>query len=626
MGKRQRRLAQNECGQNPEQIMRNIFYRTITAAVAAMVFAVSAQANPSTLQPDVPLEIRSQDASRKLLAWLLPLDRRAAALVTELEERYTSGALNPPDVANVGEVSAACFLLRAFGQQLGERGEAAGFDFVCRAVNYDQHLRKIVAQMKKSLVRPSEVEQILVQLQQSQQPKLQRLTQQVAGGELETVELELLKILAEFERYSIWVANANRYTVPFTVLLDKIRDPLREARLKQLAAEIEPLAAANEPAYAELLQRIDAAASDIKRTGRAPWQGRACTGPELVALILADWQAAHQRALRLRSLALIRRGDNATEVAPAQAIQSADADFAGNLRSALADLVEDDSSRATMNVNQLYLDYLSALSKVSLVVNDQAELTKAIEPALGKLAAKDSLLASEVRAYTESTSELLRWRRRVARARAAHRQQQEFPELSVRLGNAVRNRLNDPALLLDNAAPNFAALLGPSPNVMRRLRTEVIGQPCTASEIVGLGGGKAIARYSSRTYARLGIPISPRQEAEVAALRKSLLVAEGNPALSLAAATALAGAELDRYERVGGTIHAVYLEPLLTRFATLSDRTTGLTPPDRITDEPLQSDLRLHVLLRCDVTPRWLQHECFFVELEVPPATVPGTD
>ena len=68
----------------------------------------------------------------------------------------------------------------------------------------------------------------------------------------------------------------------------------------------------------------------------------------------------------------------------------------------------------------------------------------------------------------------------------------------------------------------------------------------------------------------------------------------------------------------------IYLEPLLTRFATISDRSTGLTPPDTMPGEPLNSDLRSHVVARCDLAPRWMQHECFVIELEAvaePPVT-----
>ena len=284
----------------------------------------------------------------------------------------------------------------------------------------------------------------------------------------------------------------------------------------------------------------------------------------------------------------------------------------------LANLIAADAARATAEqASPLYFDYVQALSGPLLLVSDRAALVSAVQPALRQLAAKDQILDFEVRAYEESTSELLRWRRRVARARATDLQA-KHPDLLTNFTDAVRSRLGEPGLLADSAPASHVALLGAAPKVVARLQRELIGKPCATGNVVGLGGGKAIGRYSGRMYVRLSFPISPRQQAEVAALRKQLLVTDESSALSLDAAAVIAGADQDCYERVGGIVQEVYLEPLLTRFATLSDRTLSLTPPDSMPGEPLSLDLRSHVLARCDLAPRWVQHECFVVELEAP--------
>jgi hypothetical protein len=109
------------------------------------------------------------------------------------------------------------------------------------------------------------------------------------------------------------------------------------------------------------------------------------------------------------------------------------------------------------------------------------------------------------------------------------------------------------------------------------------------------------------------------------ALKSSLLVTGDDPPLSLDAALTLGGARHDRFERVGGVIEEIGLEPLLTRFAMLPDRTTGISPPDRMPSEPLQEDLRPHVLARFHLAPRWVQNECFVVVFPVP-APPPESD
>jgi hypothetical protein len=606
-------------------------------SLVALTFALAgrAAANPSTSQPSLPLAVRDSPISSKLVDRLMPLDRQASQKIEALDARFARGELNAPDFMEFGDLAVANYLMRFYGQQLSDRGEAAGADFLRRTSNYDQRLRKIVAELRKSdQFRPAVVEQLLTQVQSAVQPKLPELTKRVEAqhdetkapdpAELERLEQELLQILAEFERYGIWLEGASRFSAPYKVLFERVRQPLAVARGAQLAAELEAAIANEEPRYAELLQRIDAATAELRRTGQAPWNGQTRAGPELIGLIIAHWQAAHQRALRQRALFLIRRGGNANLVEPILGIQDQDAEFARTVRSAVADLVEADTARADSgDVSRLYIEYVEALA-LPLVTSDRAAWLETMTPVLEKLAAKDSLLVSEVRAYADSTDELLRWRRRVALARGLHWQKTKFPELRTRITDAVRNRLNEPALLLEGATLDSAALLGPAPPLMRRLQRELVGQPAAVPEIVGAGGGKALARYGVRTYVRLHVPLSPHLAAEAEALRKALLVTEDSPPLTLEAAAALAAAREDSYVRAGGQIQEVHLEPLLTRFATLSELAVGLSPPDRLPSEPLQTDLRPHVLLRCDLAPAWVQHECFAVMLIEPPATSPA--
>jgi hypothetical protein len=590
----------------------------VMIGLAAMA-AARAEANPSTSQLQLPLAIRNEEPSRKLLERLVPIDRRAAELIDQLDGRRTAGTLGSADFGIASEAAAAVFYLRALGERLGARGEAAGSDFLRRASDYDRRLKMVVAELKKSSqFQPELIERSLAQLQAAGQARLPELRQQTNRGEYEAAELGLMGILAEMERYAVWLENTDRFASPFKLRLAENHEPLMLARQTQLAADIAALIAKEELGHEAFLARVDTAAAELKRTGEAPWNGKALTGPELIAHVISEWQLIHQRAMRRRALELIRRGGNTNAVGPAADLEEADLAFAGHLRTALADLVEADAARATAEqASQLYFDYVQAFSRPLLLVSDRAGLVAAVQPGLSQLAAKDQILDFEVRAYEESTSELLRWRRRVARA-GATRLQATHPALILKFTEAARGGPDDPALLADSALSSSMALLGPAPNALKRLHSELIGKPCTTSDVVGLGGGKAIGRYSGRVYTRLSFPVSPRQQAEVAALRRDLLVTDESGALSLDAAAVLAGAEQDCYERVGGIVQEIYLEPLLTRFATLSDRSTGLTPPDAMPGEPLSSDLRSHVLARCDLVPRWLQHECFVVELEAP--------
>jgi hypothetical protein len=564
------------------------------------------------------MQIREDDeVSRKLFDGLVPLDHKAATLIATLERQLGDGNLSVQSCPEVGELAVADYILRAYGQILGDRGEAAGYDFQRRAADYDRRLRKIVEQLTQDRrFRSDTVQQQFQQLQSAGLRQVPDWQRRVGEGALEPVEQELLRLLAELERYAIWLEDPD-YSPEFSQILVAIRGPLETLRQKQLSSELVAVLAREDPKHDEFLARIDGAIAEVKRGGVGPWKGTTLSGPKLAEAIILDWQAVHQRALRCRALHLASRGSS-TASAAAEEIERVDVEFAAKVRSALAELIEIDGQRAKpAEVASLYLDYVQALSGQPQA-GDRAALISALQPALDQLAAKDQVLAAEVRAYAGATSELLRWRRRVADAQGSLLQKTEYPHLTQTYTSAVRNRLNDPALLSQDGPSSMSALHGPAPAVLRRLGAEVVGRPCTVMDVVGLGGGKAMARCSSRTYVRLTLPLAPDYDQEVAALKRSLLVTADQPPLTLDAALTLGGALHDRFERVGGVIEEIGLEPLLTRLAMLPDQTTGISPPDRMPSEPLQEDLRSHVLARFHLAPRWVQHECFIVVFPVP--------
>lgn len=353
----------------------------------AAIAAPRAEANPSTSQPQLPLAIRNEEPSRKLLGRLVPIDRRAGELVGQLDARRSTGKLGSADFGLASEAAAAVFYLRALGERLGDRGEAAGFDFLRRASDYDRRLKMVVAELQKSSqFQPELIERSLTQLQAAGQARLAELRQQSNRSEYEAAEQELLRILAEMERYTVWLENTDRFTSPFKLLLAENHEPLMLARQTQLAADMAALIAKEEIDHEAFLSDVDSAGAELKRSGQAPWNGETLTGPQLVGQIVSDWKSLHQRTLRRRALELIRRGGNSNAVGPASDLDEAELAFAGHLRTALGSLIAADASRATAEqASQLYFAYIDALSQALLVVSDRAALVAAVQPALRQL-------------------------------------------------------------------------------------------------------------------------------------------------------------------------------------------------------------------------------------------------
>ena len=148
---------------------------------------------------------------------------------------------------------------------------------------------------------------------------------------------------------------------------------------------------------------------------------------------------------------------------------------------------------------------------------------------------------------------------------------------------------------------------------------KLMGQKATVRDLIRLPGESkaSIVRYASRTYGTVPAPLP--LDAEVASLTQDLLAVE-EPPITLGAMQALLTAQRGDMIAVGGDISGTYLEALITRFASMKPSAAALTVLGQISPEPIDSAGMSHVLMRFNITPRWVQHDYFFLPL-APPAT-----
>lgn len=78
-------------------------------------------------------------------------------------------------------------------------------------------------------------------------------------------------------------------------------------------------------------------------------------------------------------------------------------------------------------------------------------------------------------------------------------------------------------------------------------------------------------------------------------------------------AAALAKARRGDLSAAGGEISGMALEPLVTRFATLSKAGRSLIPLGPLPAEPSTLGPLRQVVMQFEIKPTWVQHECFFV-------------
>ena len=167
------------------------------------------------------------------------------------------------------------------------------------------------------------------------------------------------------------------------------------------------------------------------------------------------------------------------------------------------------------------------------------------------------------------------------------------------------------------AGTTAAEFTVPVPSLMRPVTARMLGRQVALDDLVGLPIQTRItvARYRQRSYARFTVPdeLAQRFAREVAALESDLL-AGSTPPLTLDAAVALARARRGDLAAAGGEIIGIYLEPLVTRFATLSEAGRTLIPLGRLANEPGTAVALRQVIVQFEIKPAWVQHECFFLE------------
>jgi hypothetical protein len=580
--------------------------------------ATPAGANPSTSAPSLPLIVRPDPASEQLLTRLVNFDALVRRTLDEFSpSRRTVGS---GEIGEIGRAAMALVYQRHYALRLADRSEAAGFDFLRRSEELNAVLRSTVTALKSQRgmqVDPLELEMRMIR--DAAEKKLPTLRAAAEEEGAEAVEEELVGIIASLQRHGVWLEERGlEHLRPFTQLHEEVRQKASAWRQLRLKKELIRQVNTIRPKFDELPGQLAAAADSLEERELPTWQGQQVTGPDVVARACEAWHLVNLRTQRTRMLLLASRGEATNGTEPIEELVGNHAAFTDRMIAEIADLVAADAKRvAPQQARELYDRYLEQLSAAALWCNRPAVLAS-WEPPLAALAEKDPALKQDVENYVRATSELLRWRRDLVEIRL-FQLMKAAPEIHSVYLQAIRPT-GGPALLPENAVPSRAALVSSAIAALPLVEAKAIGKPATARKVMGLGAGKSISAYDERMYVRTVLPYSRTLDAEIEALRLMLLVTPTQGPLSLEAAIALAAAEQGEFTAVGGDVTEVTIEPLLTRFAMLPERSRGLLRLEPLPSEIHTSDLRNAIMARFDLDPRWIAHETFIVDLLARPA------
>ena len=574
--------------------------------------AADQAAEPTDKNPHELLAVRREDECERLRAAAgeaLQEAREATARFMELSEQ---GKLKSIKLLALGEAFVKTEQVGRYAARLQWLGEPAGIDLAARVPPIRTELLKLMEVYRALPGGAGNIGKGLPVLKKKTEqrkkaiPKIDSLTKEEKWEEAETA---LLAMVDELVAMGVFYEVAQR---PYAAILQRqpaITGKVNE-RLRIKASETINKARAAED---ETCTAAVAAMSPAVADQAAP------SGGVIEAVPLADfarnWKEAQLAFFRGQAWDWAAAGLDVPS--PKPAASEAHHRFNVAVTTSLVAIIEADAQSASpADAEKIYPDHLREIAAMAALHADPG-LGDTLRPALDKLAAKSPKLSADVAAYRAATDDLLRWRRRTAAA-YARMKDQDYPDLEKKFWQAA-----GPEGAAFGVAPARgddrqlgAILANAAPDVISSAQAALLKQKVAASGILGPRGqtaGLASSGPLGATYARIALADS--QAAAVAALSADLLAGQ-LPPLTLEAALALEKAQRNDARRIGGEIAGLEINALNAKFTRLGDDDWGLVRLGPLSDrQSILSQAKKLVLVACDITPAWIEHDYYFVEL-----------
>ncbi len=264
----------------------------------------------------------------------------------------------------------------------------------------------------------------------------------------------------------------------------------------------------------------------------------------------------------------------------------------------------------------VYNNLLRQISQVDRRTTGHKQVSEACTNALNELAKKNLSLAKAIDAYTQATTEPLKWRKRYANEQATHLSSQQA---------SADTLLNSTAPTDTSNRPNFARRPGgktlmasktfnePADWMIAETAKRLVGQSIKADRLIRLGPNSrtGVIPFTNSHYANVALSLSP--EEDIADLKVALLIDDEHNAISLAGMDAISSAEMQDYISMGGVIQQVHLEALLTRFIAFPDAAMTLVPLGGLPQGTANLAPLEQTCWRLDIVPQWAHHRYFTV-------------
>ncbi|MCH8921752.1 MAG: hypothetical protein IIA67_01245 [Planctomycetes bacterium] len=590
---------------------------------------------PSHTHPDAPFSLHKtpsalhnkQQEDRLRLGELLSSQLRP--LLAEFKSRIAAGKTNTIVPSHVGKANVMRMRLMRVGEELELMGETAGLDLQARALLAAAELQSVIVALGESPAFSRRLDEATRTLQSraARHGTLlnevnEQLRKQVAPKDWVTADKSMQKIMNDLESRSIWLTRDKRIALmdKFYRARRRIDAGLRAAMRRNVARILTEQYHDRAPDFEKYWRTVDEAIQSIEKTGSAILKSdRGVDGPQLLVEIGRLWRLMQVQTVRLRALNWRRLNFGPKGSSEHSTLERDYERFNTRIAASIPRLIAADAARASAaEAPTLYPKYLQALASLTVHVDDDKLLASAMK-ALDALAAKSPQLVADIRGYRRATDDVLRWRRRVAAARARQHQAKR-PSLQANSQTAfLPDEPNGiPGLI---AKPgNLPGLRGLSAATMRAISDRMIRQDVHLGPTRGSGAGKS-PRHASWLENRIFCELSGSVlvERQVAGLKRDLLAAGSALPLTIDAAIAIARAERGDFVAVGGRVDGVELLSMVDFIANVPTREPYLWSVGRLprhVDATLSSRPLKAIVVRFSLQPSWVQNEYFFAEID----------
>jgi hypothetical protein len=511
--------------------------------------------------------------------------------------------------------------LERAAMRLMARGEPAGFDFRLRARSLRSRMALVIEASKDNpgIAKQLRNAGMLKRAATRNEKKLNVVMSRTRRRNWEAADDGMHRIFHDLSGVSIWYtagAAKTPYSRYFTVN-KQLQPQVKKFRFDQA---VEETAAAREqtvPDFNGLLAAINNAAASLGSSGQADLNGASLSGPAWLNGFGAALHQVQLDAVRCRGLDLGRIAIGApTARSDLEGFADEEEQFHTDAAAAIAQLIFADAIRASASeAGTLYGEYVAAVAQLA-GPQTGAALAAAVQPALDQLAAKSPETQSDAAAYTAATSDLLRWRQRVAESYAAV-QSETYGPLGRTFRTTAGSYENVKGCLFNRERMSeHARLFGAIPLPVVAVGKRLVGQQVRAAQLSAAvdDSGHLTSTQKHSAYVHIA-PGRADWFLAVEQLRTALLVDDANPPLSIEAAVALNSAERGTFEEVGGSLEEMEFEGFSSKLATITAADSGLAAGLGRLPETVMNQAPAVLLVRLELRPEWLRHKYFYLEL-----------